>query len=95
MRDFHGSVRIANMTGGDHSIEINGGRLVLDSATCTAGVIYARGKPFEIIGAEGSGATVIEQFDRGLSTAENAKLLAIPTKEENALALLDEINITT
>ena len=74
MRDFHGSVKISNMTGGTHSIEINGGRLVLDTATCTGGTIYARGKPFEIVGADGAGTVVVEQFDRGLSTDQDAKL---------------------
>ena len=93
MRDFHGSVKITGMTGGIHSIEINGGRLVLDTVSCTGGIIYARGKPFDIVGVDGAGTVVVEQFDRGLSTVENTKLLSIPTKEQNALALLDEINI--
>lgn len=94
MRDFHGSVKLASVTGGVHSIEINGGRLVLDTASCTGGVIYARGKPFDIVGAIGAGTAVVEQFDRGLSTEQATQLSQIHGQVSREI-YLDTTLITT
>lgn len=94
MRDFHGSVKISNMTGGIHSIEINGGRLVLDTSTCTGGAIFVRGKPFDIVGAIGAGTAVVEQFDRGLSTEQATQLSQIHGQVSREI-YLDTSLITT
>lgn len=91
VRDFHGSIQVSQVTGGTHSIEINGGRLVIDTATCTGGTIYARGKPFEILGAEGAGITVVEQFDSGLSSIESLQLAEIHGQTDRAVHIDTEL----
>ena len=61
LRDYHGSVGISGITTGDHSIEVYGGRVVLN-ASCTGGNIYIRGGPYEVVD-NSVGATVINQTD--------------------------------
>lgn len=58
-RDHRGSIGLAGMTGGDHSIGVYGGRLVLE-ATCTGGTVYARGDPYTITDSS-AGATLVDQ----------------------------------
>lgn len=60
-RDYHGSLGISGITTGDHSIEVYGGRVVLN-ADCTGGNIYIRGAPYEVVD-NSVGATVINQTD--------------------------------
>ena len=62
MRDFHGSMEISNMTGGDHSIQIYGGRLLINN-DCTGGNIYVRGAPYDIVDNSGGAVTLIVQTD--------------------------------
>lgn len=73
VRDFHGSLGIAGMTGGSHSIEIYGGRLTIED-TCTGGDIYVRGNPYEINDLSGGSVTVVNQTDEAnLATKENVR----------------------
>jgi len=55
VRDCHGSFGVSGMTAGISSIQINGGRLILDN-TCIGGSVYGRGEPFDII--DGSAGTL-------------------------------------
>jgi hypothetical protein len=59
VRDMRGSLGLAGMTGGIHSIGLYGGRLVLED-TCIGGEVHARGDPFEIIN---NAASVVDLFD--------------------------------
>jgi len=60
IRDFHGSLGISGMTGGTHSIGITEGRLIIE-ADCTAGTIYLRGTPYEVLDNAAGAVTVIDQ----------------------------------
>ena len=62
MRDFRGSVRLTNMTGGIHSIGLREGRLIID-ASCSGGDVYMRGKPYEIVDNSGGAVNVIDQTE--------------------------------
>jgi len=63
VRDHHGSLGIDGMTSGTHTIEIYGGRLVIESG-CTGGTIYYRGSQFKDIEDNSGGAvTLIDQTD--------------------------------
>ena len=59
VRDMRGSLGVAGMTGGSHSIGIYGGRLIVE-ASCTGGTLYARGDPYEITD-NSAGTTVVDQ----------------------------------
>ena len=60
IRDFHGSFGIHAMTGGNHSIGITEGRLIID-ADCTGGTIYVRGTPYEIVDNSAGAVTIVDQ----------------------------------
>ena len=60
VRDFRGSFAVKGVTAGEHSIGVYGGRMEV-SSTCTGGVIYLRGDPYDIIDNSGAGCTVIDQ----------------------------------
>ncbi len=60
VRDFRGSLGIADMTGGSHSIGIYGGRLIIE-ASCSGGTIYVRGDPYEITDLASGAVTIIDQ----------------------------------
>lgn len=63
IRDYHGSLGIAGMTGGTHSIEIYGGRLVIE-ADCTGGTVYIRGSHYsDVQDLSGGAVTVVDQTD--------------------------------
>jgi len=68
VRDHHGSLGIDGMTSGVHTIEIYGGRMVIE-AGCTGGTIYYRGSQFQDIEDNSGGAvTLIDQTDAGRIT---------------------------
>ncbi len=74
MRDFHGSAGLDGITQGDHSIELYGGRTVIEN-TCVGGTIYVRGQPTEIIDNSGPGCTVfIETNSSQTGITEQDKL---------------------
>lgn len=60
VRDMRGSIGVAGMTGGTHSIGVYGGRLVVE-ADCTGGIIYVRGDPYEITDLSGGAVTLVDQ----------------------------------
>lgn len=63
LRDFKGSIGVAGVTQGIHSVGVSsGGRIVLDSSN-TGGEIYVRGMPYEIINNTGSGCLVVIETD--------------------------------
>jgi hypothetical protein len=69
VRDYHGSLGIAGMTGGTHTIEIYGGRLTVE-ASCSGGTIYARGSHSETINDLSGGAVTIVDQTHSLVTAD-------------------------
>ena len=71
IRDFHGSIGLHGMTGGTHSIGLEGGKLTV-GADSTAGTIHARNMPFEIENL-GTATVVVETSD--LATWANSKAL--------------------
>ena len=62
VREMRGSLAVGGMTGGDHSIGIYGGRLIVN-ADCTGGTIYLRGDPYEITDLSGGAVTIMDQTD--------------------------------
>ena len=66
-RDMRGSLGLAGMTGGDHSIGVYGGRIIAE-ATCSGGNIYARGDPYDIVNS--GTATIIDQTTPTATTAK-------------------------
>ena len=60
VRNFRGSLGLAGMTGGSHSVGVYGGRLVIE-ATCTGGTVYVRGDPYEITDLSGGAVTIVDQ----------------------------------
>lgn len=60
VRDFRGSLGLAGMTGGSHSVGVYGGRLVIE-ATCSGGTLYVRGDPYEITDLSGASVTIVDQ----------------------------------
>jgi len=62
IRHMHGSIGLADMTGGSHSIGVYGGRLVIE-ASCSGGSVYVRGDPYEITDLSGGAVTLIDQTD--------------------------------
>jgi len=63
IRDWHGSLGIAGMTGGIHTIELYGGRLTIE-ASCTGGTIYMRGSHFNSVDDLSGGAvTLVDQTE--------------------------------
>jgi len=67
IRDSHGSFGVADMTGGTHTLQINGGRAILEN-TCTGGDVYLRGDPFDIID-NSVGTSVTDQTTISATTA--------------------------
>ena len=61
VRDMRGSIGLAGMTGGTHSVGVYGGRIVIE-ATNTGGNISCRGDPFEIADSS-TGTTVSDETD--------------------------------
>lgn len=59
VRNMRGSLGLADMTGGIHSLGFGGGGRLVIEATCIGGTAYARGDPYEI--ADSGSATVIDQ----------------------------------
>ena len=64
VRGYKGSIGVANITIGSHSIGGDEGRCVIE-ATCTGGTIHVRGSWFEIVDNSGVGCTVLDE--RGLT----------------------------
>ena len=62
VRDFRGSIGLADVTAGSHSIGIYGGRAVIE-ASCVGGTIHLRGEPFEIIDNSGPLCTVVDETE--------------------------------
>jgi len=62
LRDCHGSFGFENMTGGLHTIQIEGGRIIL-YPTCTGGDVFLRGMPYKITDDSGAGCNVNDQTD--------------------------------
>lgn len=60
-RNWRGSYGLTNVTGGDHSCGLEGGRLLLDN-TCSGGNVHVRGAPFDIID-NSIGTTVINEVE--------------------------------
>lgn len=61
LRDCHGSFGFADMTGGVHTIQIEGGRAVL-YPTCIGGDVFLRGTPYEITD-NSNGTSVVDQTE--------------------------------
>jgi len=58
VRDWHGSIGLHGMTAGDHTIEIYGGAVHIES-DCTGGTIHVRGEPTAVNDDSGVGCTVL------------------------------------
>jgi len=56
LRDCHGSFGMENMTGGVHTLQVEGGRIIM-YPTCTGGDVYLRGTPYEI--TDNSNGTIV------------------------------------
>lgn len=71
IRDYRGSVNLAGITGGDHSIGIYGGQLTLE-ATCTGGTVHSRGDPFAITNLGSS--TLLDETANSKTTEMHKRL---------------------
>jgi hypothetical protein len=71
LRDYGGSIGLSGVTGGDHSVGIAGGRLLLDN-TCTGGTVHARREPFDIV--DNSAGTTLLDETGGIKQREIHKL---------------------
>lgn len=60
VRDMRGSLGLADMTGGTHSIGVYGGRLVIE-ASCSGGTVHVRGDPYEIVDLSGGAVTILNE----------------------------------
>lgn len=67
VRDMRGSIGLAGITGGNHSIGIGGGGRTIVEASCTGGNVYLRGAPYDWVDG-GGGATVIDQTESRKNT---------------------------
>ncbi len=68
VRGYKGSMGIASITSGSHSIGGSEGRCVIEASN-TGGKIHVRGSWFEIVDNSGAGCTVIDE--RGTTTKES------------------------
>jgi len=60
VRDYHGSIGLAGIASGNHSIGGSGGRVVIE-ASCTGGEIHIRGDWFEVVDNSGIGCAVYDE----------------------------------
>ena len=67
IRRMNGSIGLAGMTGGIHSVGVYGGRVVIE-ATCTGGTVYVRGDPYEVTDLSGGLVAVVSQTDSHKTT---------------------------
>lgn len=96
VRDYHGSLGLADITSGTHSIGVeDGGRVVIESS-CVGGTIHLRGDPFEIIDNSGPGCTVIDETGgnktRAIHDANFRK--RIYDSNTNTITIYAEDNVT-
>ena len=82
LRDFSGSANLENISSGDHSIGIYGGRVIID-ATCIGGTIHIRGDVFEIVDNSGAGCTVLDERSDIWSIVEKEESLAYSRKSSD------------
>lgn len=73
IRDWHGSVGLAGIVDGSHTIGGSGGRCVLE-ASCTGGTVHVRGSFFEIVDNSGVGCTILDE--RGTASLDPNEVAA-------------------
>lgn len=72
IRNYKGSIGVAGMTGGSHSIGVYGGRLIVE-ASCSGGTIYVRGEPYEITDLAAGAVTIVDQTNTGGLSAQETR----------------------
>jgi len=94
VRDMRGSLGLAGMTGGSHSIGVYGGRVILES-DCTGGTVSLRGDPY-VITDNSTGTTVLDQTDSHKQTSmyESAYRKRKWDKTAKTLTIYDTDNVT-
>ena len=75
VRDYSGSLAIGEITAGDHSVGLKGGRLIVQN-TCTGGNLHARDQPYEIVDSSVGAGFLVDQTD-SYKTSEAWRRLAL------------------
>lgn len=75
VRNLRGSLGIAGMTGGNHSIGVYGGRLIIEASN-SGGSIYVRGDPYDVVDLSGGAVTIVDQTS-SLKIAETHRMMGL------------------